>query len=147
MKNWKSLPVLLMTLIAVACLTISCDEDREVEENVEYVVAVEIIAPANNATMVAGEDFKVTVDYVRKENTIHNIKVEILDTDGKQVMNLVERHAHVANEFTFESDAISIGQAGTYVVRATSTDLDTAGDNDGDGNDKDNMVEHTIIVQ
>lgn len=153
MKNWKSLPILLMTLIAVACLTISCGEDREAEEDVEYVVVVEIIAPANNATIVAGENFNVEVDYARKENIIHNIKVEILDAAGNQVKNLVERHAHVPNEFTFTAENITISEPGTYILRAATTDLQLEGDSDGhdgadgDGEDADNVVEHTIIVQ
>ncbi len=154
MKNWKSTPLLFMTLIAITCFTVSCSEDQVAEETAtEYVVDVEIISPANNATMTAGENFNVEVDYARQENIIHNIKVEILDTDGNQVMNLVERHAHVPNEFTFSAENIAIDQPGTYTLRAATTDLHLGDDghehgaSDGDAHDKENMVEHTFVVQ
>ncbi|MFK7980723.1 MAG: hypothetical protein AB8G86_12130 [Saprospiraceae bacterium] len=149
MKNWKSLPVLLMTLVAVACLAISCGEDREVGENTAYVVDIEIITPANNTSMAVGENFNVEVDYAREENIIHNIKVEIVDAVGNQVKNLVNRHAHVPNEFTFTAENISISEPGTYTLRAATTDLheEGAGNSDGDGPAADNLVEYTIIVQ
>jgi len=160
MKNWKSLPLLLMTLIAVACFTMSCGEDLAVEEeNVAYVVDVEIINPANNAQMIVDENFNVEVGFVRAENIIHNIKVEILDEDGHQVMNLVERHAHVANEFTFTAENIAISAPGTYTLRAATTDLHLDGEvdsdghshshgsSDGDEQEKNNIVEHTFTVQ
>lgn len=151
MRNWTVQPRLFFAFFVIAFCIISCGEDREAEENVAYVVDIEIISPANNATMAVGEDFKVEVDYTRKENTIHNVKVEIVDSQGVTVHNLVERHAHVANEFTFQSEAVSIGQAGTYFVRASSTDLHIEGANDshesGDGHDADNMVEHVLVVQ
>ena len=155
MKNWKSLPLLFAILLGITFLATSCGEDRAIEEETAYVVDVEIISPANNSTMAVGEDFNVEVDYTRNENIIHNIKVEIIDMDGNQVMNLVEQHAHVANEFTFKVENIIIDQAGTYILRAATTDLHTGedgdshghGSGDGDGQDADNLVEHTIIVQ
>lgn len=150
MKNWRLHPILLMVFLAISFSSISCGEDREAEENAAYIVDVEIITPTNNATMAVGENFRVEVDYARKENTIHNVKVEIVDIQGVPVYNLVEKHAHVANEFTFQSDAISIGQAGTYFVRASSTDLEIEGDNDNhDGTDgeEDNIVEHVLVVE
>lgn len=148
MKNGKLPPLLLIIFFAISFSIISCGEDREAEENAAYIVDVEIITPTNNATMTVGEDFKVEVDYARKDNTIHNIKVEIVDIQGVTVYNLVERHAHVANEFTFQSEAVSIGQTGTYFVRASSTDLEVEGDNDNQGSgDADNMVEHVLVVQ
>ncbi len=143
MKNWKSYPVLLAAFFAISLGLISCGEDRAAAENVAYIVDVEIITPANNATVAIGENFRVEVDYARKDNTIHNIKVEIVDIQGVTVHKLVERHAHVANEFTFQSEVVSIGQAGTYLVRASSTDLDVA----DDGVEGDNMVEHVLVVQ
>ena len=143
MKNWILQPLLFMAFFAFSFSSISCGEDRTAEENTAYIVDIEIIRPANNATMAVGENFSVEVDYARKENTIHNIKVEIVDIQGVTVHKLVERHAHVANEFTFQSEAISIGQAGTYFVRASSTDLDAA----DDGVDGDNMVEHVLVVE
>ncbi|GEM_PF-4432909 len=148
MKNWKSYPILLASFFVISLGLLSCGEDREAEENAAYIVDIEIITPTNNATMAVGEDFNVEVDYARKENTIHNIKVEIVDEQGVTVHKLVERHAHVADEFTFQSEAVSIGQAGTYFVRASSTDLQIEGDNDNHGSgDVDNMVEHVLVVQ
>jgi len=151
MKNWKSPPLLVLALITIICFAISCGEDRAVEENVAYVVEVEIITPANNTTLTTGENFNVEVDYTRKDNTIHNIKVEILDAAGNQVIKLVEQHAHVANEFTFKAENISISEAGTYTLRAATTDLHTEGDgnepSNGDGHEEANLVEHTIIIQ
>jgi len=150
MKNWKSLPVLLLTLLTIACLNTSCKEDRAVIENENYEVDVAIISPDNNAIMSVGENFNVEVDYARNGNTIHNIKVEILDMNGNLVQKLVERHAHVANEFTFKMDDIKIDQMGTYIVRASSTDLhDGEGENQhGAGNeDHNNRTEHTFTIQ
>lgn len=145
MKNWKSLPVLLLTLFSITFLNISCKENREVVDAVSYEVDVAIISPANNAQITIGEPFIVEVDFTREENTIHNIKVEILDVDGNQIQKLVERHAHIANEFTFKMEDIKIDQAGTFLVRASTTDLqDGTGEEDDDGN---NLVEHTITVQ
>jgi len=146
MKNWKSLPLLLITLITVATLIISCGEDRAVEENVAYEVEVEIITPANNASIAVGENFNVEVDYVRKENIIHNIKVEIVDAAGNQVKNLVERHAHIPNEFTFTAENVSISEPGTYILRAATTDLLEEGESGAD-NGADNVVEHVLVVQ
>jgi len=150
MKNWKSLPFLFIALLALACLNTSCGEDRAIEEAVSYDVDVAIVSPANNTQMAIGETFNVVVDYARNENIIHNIKVEIVDIDGNQIQNLVERHAHVANEFTFQAEGIKIDQVGTYFVRASTTDLvDGEGDEHaGEGDDdENNLVEHTIIVQ
>lgn len=147
MKIWKSLPLLLTTFLAVAFLTTSCGEDRATDEATAYIVDVEIISPTDNSTMAVDENFTVEVDYTRKENTIHNIKIEIVDMAGNQVMNLVERHAHVPNEFTFKMDNISISQAGTYILRAATTDLHIEGDGGGEEHDADNMVEHTITIQ
>jgi len=152
MKFWKSFPLLFTMLLAITFLATSCGEDRAIEEETAYVVDVEIISPANNSTMAINENFTVEVDYTRKENTIHNIKVEIVDMAGNQVMNLVERHAHVANEFTFKVDNISISQAGTYTLRAATTDLHIDGDEHGSGDENghdtdNNLVEHTIIIQ
>ena len=146
MKNWKSLPLLLMTLISIAVLTISCGEDRAVEENVAYEVEVEIITPANNASIAVGENFNVEVDYVREENIIHNIKVEIMDAAGNQVKNLVERHAHIPNEFTFTAENITISEPGTYILRAATTDLHEGGESAVDDG-TDNVVEHVLVVQ
>lgn len=147
MKNWKSFSTLLLALLTVIFLVTSCGEDRAIEENVSYDVDVAIISPANNAQMSVGEAFNVEVDYARNENIIHNIKVEIVDMDGNQILNLVERHAHVANEFTFNAENIVIDEAGTYLVRASTTDLlDGDEHTDGDG-DENNLVEHTITVQ
>ena len=151
MKIWKSLPLLLVTFLAIAFLTTSCGEDRDADEATAYIVDVEIISPADNSTMAVAENFTVEVDYTRKENTIHNIKIEIVDMAGNQVMNLVERHAHVPNEFTFKMENITIDQAGTYILRAATTDLhiegDGGGNGNGNGNDVNNVVEHTIIIQ
>jgi len=154
MKNLKSLFLLSMMLLTLSMFTTSCgDDERVVEENATYEVTIEIVSPANNATLAVGETFNVEVDYARADNIIHNIKVEILDADGNQMMNLVERHAHVANEFTFKVEDLKIDQAGTYIVRAATTDLHDGdgehGSTDGGGHDGDskNLAEHTITVQ
>lgn len=148
MKNYQ---LLFFNFLMLTLFTTSCGEDRAVEENVAYEVEVEIISPADNSTFAIGETFEVEVDYARAENTIHNVKVEILDAAGNQVMNLVERHAHVANEFTFKMDAVKIDQAGTYTIRAATTDLqDDEGaqsGNDGHDSEERNLVEHTINIQ
>ena len=150
MKKFKSLPLLLFTLLTIAIFSTSCGEDRVVEENVEYVVDVQIVSPSNNASIAAGEAFTVEVDFARQENIIHNIKVEIMDMAGNPVRTLVERHAHVANEFTFISDPISMDQAGTYRIQASTTDLHL-GEDENHPEDKDegenNLVEHIITVQ
>ncbi len=142
MKNFK-LPLLLI-LFALAIFNTSCKEDRSIEENESYIVDVEIVSPTNNATMAVEETFDVVVDYARQENTIHNIKVEIMDAEGNQVAKLVERHAHVANEFTFKAENVQIDHPGTYTIRAATTDLDNG---DGENNDVKNLVEHTITIQ
>lgn len=149
MKNWKSLPILFLTLFTITFLNTSCNEGREADEAVSYDVTVDIISPSNNTQMAVGEVFSVIVDYARNENIIHNIKVEIVDMDGNQVQSLVERHAHVANEFTFTAENVSINRAGTYFVRASTTDLHDGdeGAHNGEGGDNDNLVEHTFTLQ
>ncbi|MEM1123902.1 MAG: hypothetical protein AAGJ18_25920 [Bacteroidota bacterium] len=155
MKKLKSSNLLFFARLLMAIFTMGCGEDREVVENTDYVVDIEIVSPANNATLNVGESFNVEVDYARAENIIHNIKVEILDANGEQVQKLVERHAHVANEFTFKMEDIQIDQAGTYTVRAATTDLHDGEHGEGEhsshesgGHDKmENVVEHTITVQ
>ena len=150
MKNWKSLYFLLITFLALTLFTTGCKEDRVAEENEAYIVNVEIISPNNNTTMAVGTSFNVEVDYKRTENIIHNIKVEILDKSGNIFNKLVERHAHVPNEFIFKSENISIDQVGIYVIRASTTDLldgDSGEHTDGEGQDNDNLVEHTFTIQ
>ena len=147
MKNLKSLPGLLLALLSIACLSASCGDDRDAVENESYQVDVVIISPDNNAQMAVDENFNVEVDYARNGNTIHNIKVEIVDLNGNQIQKLVERHAHVANEFTFKMEDIKIDQAGTYLVRASTTDLEAEGHTDGGDTNENNLVEHTITIQ
>lgn len=143
MKNWTSLLLLFVGLTAITCLSVSCG-DKDSVEDVDYIVNVAIITPNNNASFSSGESFTVEVDYKRSGNLVHNVKVEIIDASGNTVTNLVDRHAHVADAFTFKQDNVVLNSAGTYTIRASTTDLVENGESN---NDSKNMVEHTIVVQ
>ena len=146
MNNLK--PIYLIMFFALSF--IACGEDTAVLTEPAYEVNVAIISPDNGTAFAAGESFTVEVDYERNNNIIHNIKVEILDETGNSVKKLVERHAHVPNSFTYKEEDIIMNQAGTYIIRAQTTDLDLDGDGQGVSNedaDLNNMVEHTIIIQ
>jgi len=122
MKSIRS----LLTLVLLSSLIISIGCKKDGEEN--YFVTIDIITPENGTVLQKSEPFSVEVDYARAGDIIHNIKIEILNADGHSMMKLVERHVHEADNFKFTQDNIVIEQAGTYTLRALSTDMHMEGE-------------------
>jgi len=126
-----------------------------------YLVSIEIEAPA---TAKIGEPFEVTVNYARDNDIIHNVLIEILNEHGHQSMKLEERHVHESNTYSFTQADIVLDKAGTYTLRAFSSDMHDGEthsgehggehmeemdghDSDATSDDKHNTVEHTIVIQ
>jgi hypothetical protein len=144
MKNLMTSKFFLLIIGSIMLWSIACKKENTGEEETPYTVNIAIKSPANNAEIAVGSTFTVEVEYTRDQNIIHNILVEVLKEDGSSLTKLVDRHAHVPNSFTFKDDNVNISQAGTYKIRALSTDLVDNGNTD---NNKKNRVEHTIVVK
>ena len=133
------------------------------EELESYLVSIDIDAPA---AVKVGEPFDVTINYERDNDIIHNVLIEIVNEQGHQTMKLEERHVHEANSYSFSQANIVLDNAGTYTLRANTTDLhdgesheeedagahshseDMAGhDADASSEKSHNTLEHTIVVQ
>lgn len=141
----KIQPLLLLTMSLLLVLLSNCDKNNGTEAPEPYEVEVAILSPTDNAKILAGTPFDVIVDYVRTEKIVHNIKVEIVDVQGVVVTKLVERHAHIADQFTFEKKGVIIQTPGTYFVQASTTDLDATETALSDSNK--NWVEHVIVIE
>lgn len=147
MKNFKFMPVLGLSLLCLTVFISSCNKDGDRTVDTDYQVNVEIVSPSTDATIAAGDPFTVEVDYSREGQLIHNISIEIVDANGAMVEKLVERHAHVADEFTFKQEGIVINQAGNYKVRAMTTDLHTGEEEHEESEEDNNLVEQNFVIQ
>jgi len=157
MKNWKSSNLLFLALFSMLLVYTSCGDEDGLED-ADYRVEVQIVVPEDGAQIMKDVPFTVEVAYTRDNDLIHNVSVDILNANGHSVKKLVEKHAHEKNNFTFKEEGITLEAAGTYTLRAMTTDM-----HDGDAahgasgehgsaehstalGDEHNMVEHTFTV-
>ena len=158
MKNWKSPNLLCLAFFSLFVVASGCDKD-DGTENADYRVEVQIVAPENGAQIATNTPFSVEVAYTRDNDIIHNVLVEIINENGHTVKKLVEKHAHEANAFTFKEAGVTLTEAGTYKLRAMTTDMHSGEAGHGEGGEhstaehseasgaEHNMVEHTFTVQ
>ena len=158
MKNWKSPNLLYLAFFSLFVVASSCDKD-DGDEDADYRVAVQIVAPENGAQIATNTPFSVEVAYTIDNDIIHNVLVEIVDETGHTVKKLVEKHAHEANAFTFKEAAVILTEAGTYKLRAMTTDMHSGEAGHGESGEhstaehnaasgaEHNMIEHTFMVR
>ncbi|MEL6926146.1 MAG: hypothetical protein AAFO94_19040, partial [Bacteroidota bacterium] len=60
-----------------------------------------------------------------------NVFVDILDSNDEVVQELLNQHAHEQGAYEFKIDQVKIENAGTYRLRAYSTDMHTNGEHGG----------------
>ena len=136
----KNLFFFLMT--AVALTFTACDHDghdHDHDEDGAYEVTISINEPTADQQINVGEALHVDVTMERvDEKTIHNVLLEIRDTDGNSVMVLDEGHKHVAGMYSYHAEDWTPTEAGNYVIFAQTTN-----DDDEEANTK----EMTITVE
>lgn len=127
----------LLAFFSVICF--SCKDD-DAPETTDYKVEIEINNPVENSSYGAFENIPIEVVYTRgTDELIHHVKIELIDVNGNVVKTILEEHVHQPESYSYIDDVgISIGDTGTYKVRASSHDMD--------GNHAD-PVEVTITAQ
>ena len=117
MNRLKNLLLPIVLLVGI-CLISSCDKEDD-----DYMVAIDILAPTENAVVTTNEAFTVEVDLFREGDIIHNVAIMIVDSAGNHIQKLEERHVHEADQYTFKKEDVVIAEAGIYRVMVVSTDL------------------------
>jgi hypothetical protein len=85
-------------------------------------VDIEIVSPATGVSWTANLPIPIQVKYERADNqTIHHVKVLVLNNLGATVATLDSGHKHVDGEYSF-SGSYTPTAAGTYTLSASSTD-------------------------
>lgn len=91
----------------------------------EYKVMIDIVKPGEDATVAINTALEVEVTYTHETagERIHNVLIDIIDSEGKTVGTLIDDHAHSDLAYTFTSaDAWTPSAAGNYTLRAMTTD-------------------------
>ncbi|MEO0776762.1 MAG: hypothetical protein AAFW73_25630 [Bacteroidota bacterium] len=92
----------------------------------DYKVTVDIVSPAENVVMAASAAMEVEITFTHETpgEVIHNIRVDVIDASDNVVATLFDDHVHTDQPYTFrKSDALAPDQAGTYRLRAMTTDM------------------------
>ncbi len=90
----------------------------------DYKVNIDIVKPVASASVAINTALEVEVIYTHETSgeLIHNVMIDILDVDGKTVGTLVNEHTH-SEAYTYtQADAWTPTIAGTYTLRAMTTD-------------------------
>ena len=92
----------------------------------DYPVSITIMSPTDGATVTAGDNLHVHVDYAHDNSeTIHNVKVEIMDMDGNVIATLLEEHVHeTSGAYSFHSMDYIPADTGSFMVRAATSNHD-----------------------
>ena len=114
----------LMLLAFFSLVFLSCGDD-DTPDTTDYEVTIKIINPDANTTFTPFTNFPIEVSFTRgADELIHHVKVELIDGNNDAKV-LLEEHVHEAELYTFANDeGLTIGEAGTYTLRATSHDMD-----------------------
>lgn len=118
MNNLKKFFFPILLLISI-CVMTSCDKEGD-----DYYVAIDILAPTENAIINTNEAFMVEVDIARAGDIIHNVAIMIVDSAGKHVQKLEDRHVHESDQYTFKKEDVVLTEAGTYRLMVISTDME-----------------------
>ena len=115
----------LMLLAFLSFTLLSCSND-DLPETTDYDVVIKVISPTPNSTYAISDKVPIEVSFNRNtDEVIHHVKVEMISNADNSVKVLLEEHAHETETFTYANDqGFSIGDAGTYTLRATSHDMD-----------------------
>ncbi|MEM1220405.1 MAG: hypothetical protein AAGH79_15895 [Bacteroidota bacterium] len=92
----------------------------------EYAVSITIMSPTEGASVTAGENLHVHVEYAHDNSeTIHHVKVQIMDMDGNVLSTLAEDHVHEdSGAYAFHSMEYVPADTGSFMVRAASSNHD-----------------------
>lgn len=132
----------------------SCKKTEEIVSEDSYEVTIHILSPAEGATVQAGNNINVQVEYHREGDFIHNVRVDLLNANDQLVETLIEEHVHQEEEYVFKKEDLIIDTTGTYKISASTTDLHAEGEEHHDEEQerdehghKKNYKVHTFLVQ
>jgi len=127
---------ILFLLFAVSVFTFSCKDD-DMQEDGLYDVDISIGSPTEGVSVEIGHVLDIEVKFDRAENaTIHNILIEVLDSDNNVIETLEDAHRHTAGTYTF-TGTYTTTAAGEFTLRATTTN---------DANEEPNVQETGFTV-
>ncbi len=92
----------------------------------DYKVTIDIVSPAENAIMAAGAAMDVEVNYTNDAHgeIIHNVRIDVIDESDEVVAVIYEEHVHTDQPYNYKkADAVAPDKAGTYRLRAMTTDM------------------------
>ena len=88
-----------------------------------YVVAINIHKPTANQSFVAQQVLPLDVSLRRDDgSTIHNVKVEVLDSAGTAKAVLIDRHLHRSGTVAIVDSAYVLTEKGRFSLKVTTTD-------------------------
>ena len=111
---------------------LSCKDDSN-SDTETYPVDIAIMSPADNMTAAVGTDVHIHINFSNEgtDPTLHNVKVELLDANNAVIETLTDEHIHdMDGYYEYHNMAYTLpATAGTYTLRASSTDMMGMGDN------------------
>ena len=123
MKNFWFLLLMMSGLVLVSCG--EDEDDGHIHEEDHYDAEIMIMSPAQDAEVTVGEVAHVHVEFSRPDNKIvHNVKVEVLGSDGSVIQTLIDEHTHQEGAYSFHSNDFTPGMHGAYTLKATSSSDD-----------------------
>lgn len=113
----------VLGLFAIAILgLVACHEH---DDATPYVVNIAINKPTENQVVVKNNTLLIDVFLTRDNNqTIHNVKVEVTDTNGINIETLINKHYHSAGNASYTNDTYKPQSVGVYKLKVTTTDDD-----------------------
>lgn len=92
----------------------------------DYPVSVTIMQPTEGAVLTVGSNLHVHVEYAHENSeTIHHIKVELMDMDGNVVATLGDEHVHeTTGAYAFHNMDYVLSETGSFMVRAATSNHD-----------------------
>lgn len=115
----KNVIIVLSILSTIFFLSACHDHD----DDTVYEVTINIVKPSSGASVTKGVLMPIEVNFSRPDKTIHNVLIQILDSNNSVVETILDKHAHVTSTFTYnESAAYKPTTSGTFKLKATTTD-------------------------
>lgn len=110
----------ILTVTFLLLIIAACNKEDAIEPL--YDVEIKIIQPEDKV-YDASKPIPIEIELSRPDKQIiHNVSVEILNTQGEVVDKVFDRHAHVSSEFKIEKQDISL-TTGKYSLRVITTDF------------------------
>jgi hypothetical protein len=114
---------ILFSLILTSIVMLNACHNHN--ETGDYIVAIAINKPTDNQTVTKNTALPIEVVVTRADNqTVHNVKVEILDSKGATVETLIDKHYHASGKATYTEGGYKPTATGSFKLRVTSTDDD-----------------------